>query len=304
MKVLLLCLLLVSSSQSFLLPPPALAPHHYNVASTQHLTTPRRVRSTALNMGLLTRFTRVVKANLNFLLHKFEDPEKIMNQAVSDMQSDLSKVRQSFAEVTASSRRMSKEMESCSAMAVEWYNRANTALAAGDDELAKEALERRQVELDKVEGIKKQIGLQGSSLSKLYNGITALESKIIEISSKKEQMIARAITASSTKKVNDMLSGVNCDGSVDAFKKMEEKVEIMEAKAEVSDDQVVHGAGHSTGSLENRFKKIEARVMVESELVKMKKNRNRQDNRMQNEPMRFTGAVDAEFKEMKRHLEE
>merc|ERR1712194_944443 len=94
-------------------------------------------------------------------------------------------------------------------------------------------LTRRQQQIEVADGLQNQIDAQGQAVDKLYEGMQALEAKILESKSKKEQMIARARTAQSTQKVNDMLGGVTGKTSMDAFKRMEDKVEALEA-AEVS----------------------------------------------------------------------
>lgn len=105
-------------------------------------------------------------------------------------------------------------------------------------------------------------------MDKLYEGMKLLEGRINESKAKKDQMVARARTAASTKKVNDMLSGVTGKESTDAFSRMEEKVEMMEASAEVSQESAaLEGSG---GSLEGKFKALEAGQSVDSELEKMK----------------------------------
>ncbi|GMH64954.1 hypothetical protein TrRE_jg9181, partial [Triparma retinervis] len=129
-------------------------------------------------MGNMTSL--VAKANLNNIAKKLEDPEKIMTQALEDMQGDLVKVRQSYAEVTASVRRLTKEMDTATKMSNEWRARAETALRAGEEELAKEALQRRQVATEKAEALTMQIQTQEDSLGKLKEGMELLEGKILE----------------------------------------------------------------------------------------------------------------------------
>lgn len=225
-------------------------------------------------MNLFDRFSRVAKSNLNNVLKTMEDPEKILNQAVEDMQADLVKVRQSYAEVTATQRRQMKQQEQAQAIADDWYERAQLALKKGSDELAKEALTRRQQQVDVVTDLQSQIDMQNSSIDKLYDGMKALESKIMESKAKKEQMIARARTAESTQKVNDMLSGVTGTTSMDAFNRMEDKVEALEAAAEVSAEMGSIGGNALPGSadadLEKQFKMLEGANAVDDELKKMK----------------------------------
>jgi len=226
-------------------------------------------------MNLFDRFSRVAKSNINNVLKTLEDPEKIMNQAVEDMQTDLVKIRQSYAEVTASQRRFVKQKEQADAMADDWYKRAQLALERGNDELAREALTRRQQQIDVAAGLQEQVDIQNASIDKLYEGMQVLESKIMESRAKKEQMVARARTAQSTQKVNDMLGGVTGKTSMDAFNRMEEKVEALEAAAEVSAEMGSLGGnalpGSAEGSIEKQFQLMESGSAVDDELSNMKK---------------------------------
>jgi len=226
-------------------------------------------------MNLFDRFQRVAKANLNNVLKTLEDPEKIMTQALEDMQTDLVKVRQSYAEITATQRRLLKQKEQADALANDWYKRAQLALSKGEEGLAKEALSRRQQQIETAEGLQMQINVQAQAVDKLYEGMQALEAKILEAKSKKEQMVARARTAQSTAKVNDMLGGITGKTSMDAFKRMEEKVEALEAAAEVSAEMGSFDGkalpGSSGGSVEAKFKLLEASSSVDRELEEMKK---------------------------------
>lgn len=235
---------------------------------------PAAASTTALSMNMFDRFTRVAKGSINDVLKKIEDPEKVMNQAIEDMQSDLVKIRQSYAEITATQRRLMKQKEQADALAEDWYQRAQLALQKGNEGLAREALERRQQQVDAAEGVQTQIDAQAAAIDQLYEGMQTLESKILESKSKKEQMVARARTAQSTQKVNDMLSGVTGKTSMDAFSRMEEKVEALEAAAEVSAEMGAASGNMLPGSagsdIEKQFKMLEAGSAVDDELKKMK----------------------------------
>lgn len=187
-------------------------------------------------------------------------------------QADLVKVRQSYAEVTATQRRLLKQKEQADAVAEDWYKRAQLALNSGNDELAREALTRRQQNMDEATSLQQQVDAQSESIDKLYEGMQLLEQKIMESKAKKEQMVARARTAQSTQKVNDMLSGISGQTSMDAFNRMEEKVEALEASAEVSAEMGAIGGNALPGStdLEKQFKALEASSSVDDELSKMK----------------------------------
>ena len=167
-----------------------------------------------------------------------------------------------------------KQQEQANAIAQDWYERAQLALQKGNDELAKEALTRRQQQVDVVNDLQSQMDTQNASIDKLYEGMQALESKIMESKAKKEQMIARARTAESTQKVNDMLSGITGSTSMDAFNRMEQKVEALEASAEVSAEMGAIGGNALPGSadadLEKQFKMLAGESAVDDELKKMK----------------------------------
>lgn len=164
-----------------------------------------------------------------------------------------------------------KQKEQADAVSNDWYKRAQLALEKGNDALAKEALMRRQTATEEGEGLQQQIDVQAASIDKLYEGMQMLEKKILESKSKKEQMVARARTAQSTQKVNDMLGGMTGKTSMDAFKRMEDKVEALEAAAEVSEEmgQMSLPGG---SDLEKEFKMLEAASTVDDELAQMKKN--------------------------------
>jgi len=183
-------------------------------------------------------------------------------------------VRQAYAEATASQRRLQRQKDQVEAIASDWYNRAQLALRRGNNEgLAREALARRQAELDKANTLGLQIDSQTAAIDKLYAAMNALEGKIREAASTKEQLIARARTAKTTTAVNDMLSGLTGKTAMDAFNRMQEKVEALEAAAEASTEMSLLPGGVDV-SLENDFRLLEQSSAVDLELEKMKSQMN------------------------------
>mmetsp|Transcript_3068 Transcript_3068/g.8957 ORF Transcript_3068/g.8957 Transcript_3068/m.8957 type:complete len:297 (+) Transcript_3068:789-1679(+) len=246
----------------------ALAPSYRRPLAAARPLRRRTAVRPAVNMNMFDRFKRVAEANINNVLGKLEDPEKVLSQAVEDLQKDLVTIRQSYAEVMATQKRMQRQKDQADQLGDEWYKRAQLALEKGDDELAREALSRRQQQTDASASLDDQIAIQTDSLSKLYDSMTALEGKISEARSMKDQYIARARTAKTATKVNDMLSSVTGSTSMDAFERMKEKVEMLETQAEVS-GQLQFAAGDA--SMESRFKELEAGSAVDDELMKMKR---------------------------------
>ena len=151
--------------------------------------------ASAVQMQLFDRFSRLVKSNVNDLINKMEDPEKVLEQAVVDMQKDLVKVRQAYAEVSASTKRMEEQIKLAEAEGVKWYERAQLALTKGEEELAREALTRRKQQLEMADSLREQVDGQQTSISSLYESMKELEAKMAEAKAKKDQIIARARTA-------------------------------------------------------------------------------------------------------------
>jgi phage shock protein A len=188
-------------------------------------------------------------------------------QSITTTQTDLVKIRQAYAEATASKRRMERNWQQVEAVANDWYTRAQLALRNGNEGLAREALARRQQYVDQAESLKTQMDTQTVATDKLYDAMRTLEAKIQEAVAKKEQLIARARTAKSLQQINDMLSGLTGKTSMDAFNRMEQKVESLEAAAEVSAEM---GLLKFNDSVESEFRVLEQSSEVDFELEKMK----------------------------------
>jgi len=225
-------------------------------------------RITVYSDNLFDRFVRVTKANINKVISSVEDPEKVLDQAVEEMQSDLIKVRQSYAEVLATQRRLISQKEQQDSVAAEWYRRAELAVEKGDDGLAKEALTRRQACVDKANDLEAQSSSMSANVDRLFDSVKALEEKISAAKDEKEQLIARARTAQTTAKVNEMLSDVGQSSGAGAFDRMKEKVEMLETRAEVSQGMLPEAS--TPGSVEDRFKQLESGNAVEDQLAALK----------------------------------
>lgn len=257
--------------------------HHPGMTSLQQRSSPRSFqtlqtesssrirRRQGVEMNLFDRFLRVAKANLNNILKSWEDPEKVLSQAVEDLNKDATKIRQSYAEISATQKRTERQREVCQDQVEEWMRRAQLAVKNNDEELAREALTRKQQGEVQIAQIDDQLKVQQESLDKLYDSMMTLEEKIEEAKSTKDQYIARARTAKTATKVNDMLSSVNGAGStsMDAFERMKEKVEMLETKAEVS-GQLTGSKLGAPASVESKFRALEAGNKVDDELEAMK----------------------------------
>jgi phage shock protein A len=247
----------------------AVVPAVYGFAPSFQVST-AHFRRSFTSMNMFERFSRVVASNVNNVIKNLEDPEKVIEQAVLDMQNDLIKVRQSYAEISATQKRMEKQRQQAELNAADWYRRAQLAMEKNDEELAREALSRRQIQLENFENVDKSLVIQTQAAEKLYASMMALETKITEAKRQKEAMIARARTAKTSMKVNDMLSDMGGSSSMEAFDRMRTKVDTLETQAEVAGELAASSTGTSVG-LEDRFKQLEGGNKVDDELELLKK---------------------------------
>ncbi|XVF65737.1 hypothetical protein PTKIN_Ptkin09bG0273900 [Pterospermum kingtungense] len=214
-------------------------------------------------MNLFDRFARVVKSYANALVSSFEDPEKILDQAVLEMNDDLVKMRQAAAQVLASQKRLENKYKAAQQASEDWYRKAQLALQKGEEDLAREALKRRKSFADNASSMKAQLDQQKSVVENLVSNTRLLESKIQEAKSKKDTLKARAQTAKTATKVNEMVGNVNTSSALSAFEKMEEKVMAMESEAEALGQL-------TTDDLAGKFALLES-SSVDDDLANLKK---------------------------------
>ncbi|PZV08009.1 MAG: phage shock protein A [Leptolyngbya sp.] len=214
-------------------------------------------------MGFFDRIWRVIRANLNALVSQAEDPEKILEQVVLDMQDDLIQLRQAVAQAIATQKRTERQYSQAQNTADEWYRRAQLALQKGEDELAREALVRRKSYEETATAMKAQLTQQVGVVDQLKQNMKKLENKISEAKTKKDLYIARARSAKATQQINEMMGNVGTGSAMQAFDRMEEKVLQLEAQSEAITEL-------SMDDLEQRFEKLGQADDIDAELEAMK----------------------------------
>lgn len=214
-------------------------------------------------MGLIDRILRVIRANINSLVGQAEDPEKILEQTVEDMQQDLIQMRQAVAGAIATQKRTERQCNQNQSTGEEWYRRAQMALQQGNEDLARQALTKRKSYQETAEALQAQVEQQNAIVTKLKQDMRTLESKISEAKTKKDMYIARARSAQASQRLNEMLGSVNTGNALSAFERMEEKVMQLEAQSEAI-------ASLGTDDLEKKFLSIEDAGDIDKELASMK----------------------------------
>lgn len=250
-------------------------------------------------MGLFDRIWRVIRANLNSLISQAEDPEKILEQTVLDMQEDLIQLRQAVAQAIATQKRTERQYSQALTTADEWYRRAQLALQKGDDNLAREALTRRKSYQETATVMKTQLDQQVTVVAQLKQNMMKLESKISEAKTKKDLYIARARSAKASQQINEMLGNVGTGSAMAAFERMEEKVLQMEAQAEAVSEL-------GMDDLEKRFERLGQADDIDAELLAMKSGQSLPGNQAAQLPAAElnTPEMDAELEQLRQQIRE
>ena len=181
-------------------------------------------------MSILDRLSRLLRANVNDLISKAEDPAKIIDQALRDMRGAYSEARSEVADALAQAAKLEREANTNRTLAAEYEKKAEEALRGGSEDLAREALRRAQNHKDLAKGFDEQRERQTSTVDQLKTQLRALEAKIDEMQSKQTLLAARQKTAQAGATLEKVSGFDKAGGAMDAFNDMEEKVAAMEDK--------------------------------------------------------------------------
>ena len=218
-------------------------------------------------MGIFSRLAALIKSNINDLISRSEDPEKMLNQIVDDMNQQLGEARKQVTASIADEKRLEKQAAEQLTLSAEWERRAMLALRAGDEALAKEALARKKEHDTQAEQFRDQHQKQAHAVEQLKLALRALNNKIEEAKRKKNLLIARKKRAEAQRSIQETMSGLRNASAFEAFDNMAGKIEQMEAEAEA------HAELHErfTGDvLQHRFNELEAQHGVDDDLVRLK----------------------------------
>lgn len=245
-------------------------------------------------MGLLSRIGMIIRSFFNDLVSKAEDPEKILEQSVNDMQDELVQMRQAVAQAIAAMKRQEQQYLEADKQATEWERRAMLALQKGQEDLAREALVRRKSQAETAGTLKNSIDRQSGQVTALKKNLIAIEGKIGEAKTKKEMLKARIQSAKAQENLNNILGNVNTNSISGTIERMEEKVLMAEAKASAS-------AELGMDEVENRFKQLE-QSNVDEDLAALK---TRMINSAPATPVleaSSSSSVDAELEALRKEL--
>jgi phage shock protein A len=214
-------------------------------------------------MSLLERLGRVIRANVNRLIQEVEDPEKILERAIAEMEQELIEMRRALAAAIATCKSTERQIANHQAAARRWYESAQLALARGNETLAKEALLQRQFHLNSAQFLETQNEQQRQLTAKFKQDLRLLEGKFIEAKAQKSLYLARLRSAIAAQKLQSIAGSLSNRGSYSVFEQIEAKILELEAESELLET--------SEGDpLVKKFAALEAGNRVEVELAELK----------------------------------
>lgn len=215
-------------------------------------------------MGILQRISTLIRANLNDLLDRAEDPEKVLKQLILDMEESVREGKIALAAAIAEETKLKAAYEENLKKAQEWLEKAELAVEKGEEDLAREALRRRKTAEQNAEAAKAQWEEQRKVCAQLRENLETLESRVADAKARKDLLIARKKRAEAAKKVHEQLAGLTrAQSAFETFEKMEEKVESLEAQAQAA-------AQVQRDSLEERLARLGEDDELEEDLAALK----------------------------------
>ena len=214
-------------------------------------------------MGIMDRLSRLLRANINDALDRAEDPEKMLDQILRDMQGNIQTAREQVANMIAQEKELEADLREAEKLSGEWQEKARRAVAAGKDDLAREALRRKHDNAANAEVYGQQVEVQTRTVEKLKTQLRQLEAKYSSTLSQRDSLIARQRRARATQKVTETMSTFSPMDPTQDLDRMERQIRSNEAKAlamtEMADD-----------SFDAQFRELDYDDDVERELEALK----------------------------------
>lgn len=217
-------------------------------------------------MGIFSRLSDIINSNINAMLDKAEDPEKIARLIIQEMEDTLVEVRTAAARAIADKKELSRKLEEFQRSADEWAAKAELAIDKGREDLARGALTAKQKASQSAEIVERELALVEDAIAKADADLSKLQAKLDEAKAKHKALMMRRQTAEERIKVREKVSDKKIDDALARYAMVERKVDELEAQADSYD----LGKG---ASLESQFAELETADAVEAELQALKAKR-------------------------------
>lgn len=213
-------------------------------------------------MGIFSRITEIVNANINAMLDKAEDPEKMVKLMIHEMEDTLTEVKSAAAEVVADRLRLNRSIETQTRKANEWDSRAALALDRGREDLAREAVEQRMLCTKQIEALNSRLAEVEGLVTQYQGDISRLEEKLSSARTRQRSLIANHQSAMNRRLVEEKIHRLNTSGAFARFEQFENRIDRWNAEAEVMQ--------RSNTNLEQKFIDLKHGTEVDAELAKLK----------------------------------
>lgn len=214
--------------------------------------------------GTFARMADIVKSNINELLDRAEDPEKMIRQMIREMEEAVSKATASVGTAVANHKRLERQHNEKMAQMEDWQRKAERAVEAGEDDLARRALERKTVFEKAANDLAPAMEESGETASQLREQLRELKGKLEEARTRQGTLMARHHAAEARKKLAQSISGLGAD-AFSSFEQFEQRVENTEAEAQAHSE-----VAGEMADVEREVRQLERTSSVEDELTALK----------------------------------
>src|ERR671938_1952784 len=218
-------------------------------------------------MGLFDRLSTMLRSNINDLISRAENPEKMLNQLIVDMKTQLAKAKQQVASAIADERKLQSDAEAMKKQAEDWERRAMMAVQEGRDDLAKQALARYNEQLQGAQQLHETWLRHKAETDQLKLSLRQLNDKIEEAKRKKNILIARSKRAEAQQRVQERMSGLSDKSAFESFERMAEKIEATERRALAAAELNEEVSGDH---LARQFEALEYKGSSDQQLLELK----------------------------------
>jgi phage shock protein A len=218
-------------------------------------------------MGIFDRLSTLIRSNINDLITRAENPEKMLNQLIGDMKGQLAKAKQQVASSIADEKKLQADAEAMKKQADDWDRRAMLAVQENRDDLAKQALMRYNEAMQGAQQLHETWVRHKAETENLKGSLRQLNDKIEEAKRKKNILVARARRAEAQQKIQETMSGMSDKSAFESFERMTEKIEHNERKALAAAELQNEFEGDQ---LAQQFQALEYKGAPDQQLIELK----------------------------------